>query len=144
MIRLRTLVAVGMVLMLANDSYAAKGAGKRGKHGVGGTVASVSENSLTLKVRKKKKDESEAVEKTFPLNSETKFEFATIKRHGKGEKPDVETSPATAGDLKTGAVVRLTTGEGAVVTKVSIIKHERKDKGKGKDKDNDKGTDSAE
>jgi hypothetical protein len=122
MARFRTLIALGLVLALANFSYAAKGSGKRGKHPLRGTVATVSTDSMVVKVNQGKKKGGETTDQTFQLGADTKFEFVTIAKHAKGEKPEKTTAPASLSDLKPGERVQVSAGEGATVQKVSILK----------------------
>lgn len=123
--RFRTLVALGLVLALASFSYAGKGNGKRGKHRVRGTVATVSTDSMVVKVQQAKKKGGETTDKTFQLGSDTKFEFVTVAKHVKGQKPETTTSPATLSDLKPGERVQISAGKGAAVEKVSILKRRK-------------------
>ena len=123
--RFRTLIALALVLALVSSSYAGKGngKGKGGKHGYRGTVEKVETDNVVVKVQKGKKSDGTTYEQTFRLDSDTKYEFVTTKRHAKGEKPEKETSPATLSDLKPGEKVRIAAGEGSAVQKVSIVKH---------------------
>ena len=126
--RLRTLVALGLVLATASFSYAAKGNGKRGKRPLRGTVATVSADNVVVKVKQGKKKGGETTEQTFSLASDTKFEFVTVAKHAKGEKPEKTTSPAVLTDVKPGARVQISLGDGTAIQKVSIIKHARRGK----------------
>jgi hypothetical protein len=92
-------------------------------------VATVTPESVVVKVQQGKKNGGEAVEKTFQINADTKFEFVTLTRKAKGEKPEMESKPATAGDLKAGERVQITAGASAA-EKVSIIQGGRKGKNK--------------
>jgi hypothetical protein len=131
--RIRTLVAVGLILTLVgtvSTGSASAAKGKKGNRPVRGTVASVTPESVVVKVQQGKKNGGEAVEKTFQLNGDTKFEFVTITRKKeKGEKPEMETKPATLSDLKAGERVQITNGASAV-EKVSIVQGGRKGKNK--------------
>ena len=77
-----------------------------------------------------KKGGGEATEKTFQLGPDTKFEFVTIKRAAKGEKPEMETKPASLSDIKAGERVQITGGGAAAAEKVSIVQGGRKGKNK--------------
>jgi hypothetical protein len=123
--RFRTLVALGLVSALAGSSYASKGGGKGGKHPLRGTVSTVSADSMVVKVKKGKKKDDEATEQTFQLNADTKFEFVTVAKHAKGEKPEKTVTPAALSDVKPGERVQIAAGEGSTVEKVSIVKHAR-------------------
>ena len=123
--RFRTLIAMGLVLALAGSSYASKGGGKGGKHAVRGTVSTVSTDSMVVKVKQGKKKGGETTDQTFQLGADTKFEFVTVARHAKGEKPEITTAPAALSDVKPGERVRISAGDGSAVQTVSILKHAR-------------------
>ncbi|HEX4142618.1 MAG TPA: hypothetical protein VHY91_03635 [Pirellulales bacterium] len=124
MARIRLLIALGLVLVLAGSSYAGKGSGKR-KHPVRGTVSTVSTDSMVVKVKQGKEKGGETTEETFQLGSDTKFEFLTVARHAKGEKPEITTTPAALSDVKPGERVRISAGSGTAAETVSIVKHAR-------------------
>ncbi len=130
--RPQALVAVGLVLFLVgsslvgNASAAGKGKGKGG-HPVRGTVESVSAESVVVKVQAGKKNGGEASSLTFQLNADTTYEFVTIKRQGKGEKPLMETKPASLSDVKTGERVQIV-APGTAAQKVSIVQGGRRGK----------------
>jgi hypothetical protein len=129
--RIQALVAVGLILVLVGSASAAgKGKGKgKGNRPVRGTVESVTPESVVVKVQQGKKGGGEATEKTFQLGPDTKFEFVTIKRAAKGEKPEMETKPASLSDIKAGERVQIT-GGGTAAEKVSIVQGGRKGKKK--------------
>jgi methyl coenzyme M reductase subunit C len=126
--RLRTLVALALVLAMFDCTFAAKGGGRRHAHAQRGTVATVSADSMVVKVRQGKDKNAAPVEKTFQLSGDTQVEFMSMSRKGKGEKPDIKTTPATLSDLKPGEVVRVATGDGSTVKKVSIIQRGKRGK----------------
>ena len=122
--RFQAFVTVGLVLVFAGSvlvgSASAAGKGK-GNRPVRGTVETVTPESMVVKVQQGKKQGGGTSEKTFKLSADTKFEFVTIKgRKAKGEKPEMETKPASQSDLKAGERVQVTAGADAA-TKVSIV-----------------------
>ena len=107
-------------MVLALTATASAKGNKNVQHAVRGTVESVSGESVVVSVRKGKKQGGETSQKTFQLDSNTRFELVKIKKHAKGEKVEPEIQPATQSDLKTGATVQITEGNPAA-TKVSIM-----------------------
>ncbi len=114
----QSLIGLGLVLVLTTTA-SAKG-NKNVQHAVRGTVESVSTDSVVLNVRQSKKKGGETSQRTFQLKQDTLFEFVTVKKHAKGEKPETESSPANFSDVKPGATVQIAT-EAAAATKVSIM-----------------------
>jgi hypothetical protein len=123
--RFRTLIALGLVLALSGFSFAAKDGGKSGKHPLRGTVSTVSTDSMVVKVQQGKKKGGETTDQTFQLSADTKFEFVTVAKHAKGEKPEKTIAPAALSDVKPGERVQIAKGQGDAVEKVSILKHAR-------------------
>jgi sRNA-binding protein len=119
--RFRTLLALALVLALVSSSYAAKGKGKKHSRPVRGTISKVSTDSLVVKVPEGEKKDHKTTDQTFTLGTDTKYEFMTVTRQAKGEKPKIETKTAALSDLKTGDRVRVSKGEGTAAQKVSII-----------------------
>lgn len=125
--RLETWIAVGLMLLVAGTASAA-GKGKGKGHPVRGTVESVTPESVVVKVPPNKKTGGEASNLSFQLNDKTQYEFMTRSRKAKGEKPTVETKPASFTDVKTGEHVMIV-APGTVAEKVSIVQG-----GRGKNK----------
>jgi hypothetical protein len=133
---LHGLVAFGLVLMLSAGAGAAPKEkakkGKKGGHGIHGVVESVDGGTLVVKVhhrgKKGDKQASKSADRTFKLSGDTKYEFVKITRSANGGKPEKETKPAAASDLKKGQHVVIH-AKGDVAEKVSIL--EGKGKGKG-------------
>ena len=67
---------------------------------------------MVVKVKQGKKKGSETTEQTFQLGADTKFEFVTVARHAKGEKPEKTIAPAALSDVKPGERVQISAGDG--------------------------------
>jgi hypothetical protein len=118
---LQTLLALAVALVFIGDASAAKGnKSKKKQNQVRGVVETVSPESVVVKVRHGRGKGGATTDETFQLGANTQYELVTIKKHAKGEKPEVETKPGTLSDLKPGGIVRLVVNASAA-EKVGIV-----------------------
>jgi hypothetical protein len=119
---LRGLVCVAAAaVLLATISSEADGQQK--KKGVNGQVAKVDAESLTIKVKEKKKDGvvvTPAKDVSFKVNASTKVEKA-------GAKKDDPATPAAIADVQVGQNVIVVGTEGGVAEKITILQKKKKD-----------------
>jgi len=122
---LQTLLVLGLAFVFVGNASAAKG-NKKKQRPIQGVVETVSPESLVVKVKHGKGKGGEMTEQTFQLGANTQYELVTIKRRGKGEKPEFETKPGTLSDLKPGGMVRLVVNANTA-EKVGIVQGVVKD-----------------